>query len=133
MIAPNRILTGAHVLRSDELHVIVGGGEPRPAKLLGADPDLDVAVLEADTGDAPAVAWDPAVVGDVGVGTAVIALADPGGRGLRASLGFVTATGRSFRGPRGRRVRGHGRAFGAAAARLVRAVRWSTPSSGYSV
>jgi len=35
-----------------------------------------------------------------------VALADPGGRGLRASLGFVTATGRSFRGPRGRRIGG---------------------------
>jgi S1-C subfamily serine protease len=34
----------------------------------------------------------------------VIALADPGGRGLRSTLGFVASAGRSFRGPRGRRV-----------------------------
>jgi serine protease Do len=36
----------------------------------------------------------------------VIALASPGGRGLRATLGFVSSGARSFRGPRGRRIRG---------------------------
>ena len=35
-----------------------------------------------------------------------MALANPGGRGLRATLGFVSSEARSFRGPRGRRVRG---------------------------
>ncbi|MDX6668415.1 MAG: hypothetical protein QOK04_1795, partial [Solirubrobacteraceae bacterium] len=34
------------------------------------------------------------------------ALANPGGRGLRATLGFVSAAERSFRGPRGRRIAG---------------------------
>jgi serine protease Do len=36
----------------------------------------------------------------------VFALANPGGRGLRATFGLVSATGRGFRGPRGRRVSG---------------------------
>jgi len=68
------------------------------------DPDLDLAVISVDTGDAPAVAWEP---GDApGVGTAVLALANPGGRGLRTTLGFVSSEGRSFRGPRGRRIAG---------------------------
>ena len=39
-------------------------------------------------------------------GQPVFALADPGGRGLRTTFGLVTATGRSFRGPRGRRIGG---------------------------
>ena len=39
-------------------------------------------------------------------GLPVFALADPGGRGLRVTFGVVTATGRSFRGPRGRRIGG---------------------------
>ncbi len=39
-------------------------------------------------------------------GLPVFALADPGGRGLRTTFGLVTATGRSFRGPRGRRIGG---------------------------
>jgi serine protease Do len=40
------------------------------------------------------------------LGSPVYALADPGARGLRATLGFVSSIGRSFRGPRRRRVEG---------------------------
>jgi serine protease Do len=36
----------------------------------------------------------------------VLGLATPGGYGLRTTFGLVTATGRSFRGPRGRRIPG---------------------------
>ncbi len=42
----------------------------------------------------------------MGVGTVVFGLANPGGRGLRVTLGLVSALGRSFEGPRGRRVTG---------------------------
>jgi S1-C subfamily serine protease len=42
----------------------------------------------------------------VGIGEPVFALANPGGRGLRTTFGLVSATGRSFRGPRGRRIGG---------------------------
>jgi serine protease Do len=47
-----------------------------------------------------------AASGALGIGAPVVALANPGGRGLRATLGFVSSGGRSFRGPRGRRIRG---------------------------
>jgi serine protease Do len=40
------------------------------------------------------------------LGAPVVALGNPGGRGLRATLGFVAAADRSFRGSRGRRVSG---------------------------
>ena len=36
----------------------------------------------------------------------MLALANPGGRGLRVTLGFVSAAGRRFRLPRGRRIEG---------------------------
>ncbi len=36
----------------------------------------------------------------------VFALADPGGRGLRVTFGFVSGIERTFRGPRGRRITG---------------------------
>jgi serine protease Do len=36
----------------------------------------------------------------------VVALANPGGRGLRVTLGFLASVGRSLRGPRGRRIGG---------------------------
>jgi serine protease Do len=99
------VLTCAHVLRGEEVAVTIGDDVVQ-GRIAGADPDLDVAVIEVDTGDAPAVAWDPAVVDGVRAGQPVFALADPGGRGLRTTFGLVTATGRSFRGPRGRRIGG---------------------------
>ena len=40
------------------------------------------------------------------IGMPVVGLANPGGRGLRATLGFVSSSRRSFRGPRGRRISG---------------------------
>jgi serine protease Do len=42
----------------------------------------------------------------VRLGTPVLALADPGGRGLRVTLGHVAAATRPVRGPRGRRIAG---------------------------
>jgi serine protease Do len=104
VIAANQVLTVAHVLRGEEVAVALGDGDVREGRVLGADPDLDVAVIGVDTGDAPAVPWEP---GDApAAGTPVFALANPGGRGLRTTFGLVSATGRGFRGPRGRRVAG---------------------------
>jgi serine protease Do len=104
VIEPGRVLTSAHNLRREEVTVVFADGRRESGELAGADPDLDLAVIEVDTGDAPAVEWGDE--GDAALGTAVVALANPGGRGLRATLGFVSSAGRSFRGPRGRRIRG---------------------------
>jgi serine protease Do len=104
VIADGQVLTSAHNVRRDEVTVTFADGRQAAGEVAGVDRDLDLAVLSTDTGDAPAVAWDPD--GAPVIGTPVIALANPGGRGLRATLGFVSAEPRSFRGPRGRRVRG---------------------------
>ncbi|HTE59337.1 MAG TPA: S1C family serine protease [Solirubrobacteraceae bacterium] len=106
VIGEGRVLTNAHVLRGDEVAVRRRDGEVALGSVAGLDADLDVAVLTVDTGGAPAVAWDPAVVEELRPGRPVFALADPGGRGMRTTFGLVTATGRSFRGPRGRRIGG---------------------------
>jgi serine protease Do len=107
VVAPGRLITNAHLLRRDETTLTFGDGRQTKARVLGSDADADVAVLEADTGDATPVRWEPeAVAGAAAIGTPVVALANPGGRGLRATLGFVSATQRSFRGPRGRRIPG---------------------------
>src|SRR5215213_7992716 len=103
---PGRVLTCAHVLRGDEVAVAFGDGRTEHGRVAGADPDLDLAVVAVETGDAPAVAWEPDAVGALRVGAPVLALADPSGRGLRVTFGLVSATGRSFRGPAGRRVGG---------------------------
>jgi serine protease Do len=104
VVADGLVLTSAHNLRHDEVSVVFADGRQETGAVAGVDLDGDVAVVRADTGDAPAIEWadgDPP-----SVGAAVFALADPGGRGLRATLGFVSSVGRSFRGPRGRRIRG---------------------------
>jgi serine protease Do len=104
VIGEGRVLTNAHNVRREQVNVVFADGRRETGEWTAADQDLDLAVLSADTGDAPAVAWEP---GDTpGVGTPVLALANPGGRGLRATLGFVASEGRSFRGPRGRRIAG---------------------------
>src|SRR4051794_6180698 len=104
--APGTVLTNAHVLRGEEVGVSFGDGRTEHGRVAGADPDLDLAAIAVDTGEAPAVAWEPGRLEAVGIGTPVFALANPGGRGLRATFGLVSSTGRSFRGPRGRRIGG---------------------------
>jgi serine protease Do len=104
VIAPGKVLTCAHSLRGDEVTVTFGDGRRAAATVAAADAELDLAVLDVDTGDAEPVTWEP---GDApGIGAPVVALANPGGRGLRATLGFVSSAGRRFRLPRGRRVEG---------------------------
>ena len=100
------VLTNAHVLRGEEVAVTFADGRTEHGRVAGADPDLDLAAIAVETGDATPVAWEPGRVDDVGIGAPVFALANPGGRGLRATFGLVSATGRSFRGPRGRRIGG---------------------------
>jgi serine protease Do len=104
VIVEGHVLTSAHNLRRDEVTVAFADGRRERAEVAATDPDLDLAVLEVDTGDSPAIVWEP---GDrPAIGAPVIALANPGGRGLRVTLGFVSSGERSFRGPRGRRIRG---------------------------
>ena len=104
VIADGSVLTSAHNLRRDEVTVAFADDRREPATVAGVDADLDLAVLSVDTGDTPPVRWEPG--DELGIGTPVVALANPGGRGLRATFGFVSSGGRSFRGPRGRRIRG---------------------------
>jgi serine protease Do len=104
IVAPNRVLTAAHALRSDDPTVTFNDGRTATGKITGTDTDLDIAVIEVEA--EPAVTWEPGAVAQLTIGAPVIALANPGGHGLRATFGMVSATGRSFRGPRGRRIPG---------------------------
>ncbi|MFL5893700.1 MAG: trypsin-like peptidase domain-containing protein, partial [Thermoleophilaceae bacterium] len=87
VVADGRVLTAAHNLRGETAGVVFGDGRRERAAVVGADRDLDLAVLELDTGDAAVV--EPADAG-AGIGTAVVALARPGGRALRVTHGFVS-------------------------------------------
>jgi serine protease Do len=104
VIGDGHVLTNAHNARRDQVTVVFADGRRETGEWSAADTDLDLAVISVDTGDAPPIAWEPADA--PGTGTPVLALANPGGRGLRTTLGFVASEGRSFRGPRGRRISG---------------------------
>lgn len=105
VVAQDRVLTCAHNLRGDEPTVTFGDGRRETATVAGVDEDRDLAVLDVATGDVEAVNWEPEEA-DVRIGSPVVAIANPGGRGLRATLGFSSSGERWFRGPRGRRLRG---------------------------
>jgi serine protease Do len=102
VVARDTVLTAAHNLRGDDATVLLGD-ERRSARLVAADGDADLAVLTVSTEDLPQVAYADAAPS---IGTPVVALANPGGRGLRVTPGFVSAAPRRVRGPRGRRVTG---------------------------
>src|SRR4051812_37194637 len=104
VIASGRVLTAAHVLRGDEVTVTFADGRSAAGRVAGVDSDLDVGVIDVDTGDVAPVEWG--APDDLRIGAPVLALANPGGHGLRVTFGLVSATGRSFRGPRGRRIAG---------------------------
>jgi serine protease Do len=106
VIAPGRVLTNAHNLRHEEVTVALADGRHETGRVAGSDPDLDLAVIAVDTGAVEPVEWPQDGEGSVAIGRAVLALSNPGGRGLRVTPGFVSATARSFRGPRGRRIAG---------------------------
>jgi serine protease Do len=104
VIAPGAVLTTAHNLRGEQVTVVFADGRRETGSVAAVDAEGDVAVVRADTGEVEAVEWgDPDTLG---FGSAVIALANPGGRGLRATLGLVSSVGSRLRGPRGRRIRG---------------------------
>jgi serine protease Do len=104
VLGQGQVLTNAHNLRGEHVTVTFADGRTAEGRVAGQDIDGDLAVVEADTGESPALPWAGGAV--PAIGTPVFALANPGGRGLRVTFGFVSGVDRSFRGPRGRRITG---------------------------
>jgi S1-C subfamily serine protease len=104
VLGEGRVLTNAHNVRGDQVTVTFADGRTAEGTVAGHDIDADLAVIDVDTGDAPALSWADGTA--PGVGTPVFALSNPGGRGLRVTFGFVSGIERTFRGPRGRRITG---------------------------
>jgi serine protease Do len=104
VVGAGRVVTNAHNLRGEEVSVTFDDGRVEQGEIAGVDGDGDLAVIAVDTGDVEPLEY--ARDAGLSTGSVVFALANPGGRGLRATLGLVSAAERSFRGPRGRRFRG---------------------------
>jgi serine protease Do len=103
VVAEGVVLTNAHNVSDPGITLIFADGRTVEGQVSGHDIDGDLATIAVDTTGVTPVEWAGA---PTRVGAAVFALANPGGRGLRVTLGSVAAVGRTFRGPRGRRVTG---------------------------
>lgn len=104
VVGNGMVLTNAHNLHGEEVAVTFSDGRMTSGSLAGVDVDGDLAVIAVDTSQVDGPAWRDGT--DVTAGTVVLALANPGGRGLHTTFGIVSAVGRAFRGPRGRRIAG---------------------------
>jgi serine protease Do len=92
------IVTNNHVIEgADEILIEFFSGEELPAKVIGTDPNTDIALLKVETdGPLPFVPFgnsDEARVGDW-----VIAMGNPLGQGFSVSAGIVSARNRALSG-----------------------------------
>jgi serine protease DegQ len=91
------VLTNSHVVEAaDGIEVALADTRRVNARVVGTDPESDLAVLKIDLPKLPAIAFaqaDGARVGDV-----VLAIGNPFGVGQTVTLGIVSALGRSHLG-----------------------------------
>jgi len=92
--ADGYILTNNHLVgEAEEISITLGDGRKCKAKLIGADPETDVAVIKIDMGDLPYV--ELANSDSLEVGEWVIAIGNPFGLSHTVTAGIVSAKGRS--------------------------------------
>ncbi len=88
------VLTNNHVIEAaDEIAVVLPGGRAVPAKIIGADPETDLAVLQLKIEKPSAITF--ADSDKIQVGDAVLAIGNPFGVGQTVTFGIVSATGRA--------------------------------------
>ena len=91
------ILTNQHVVEAaDEIQVALANGQTLPARVVGADPETDLAVLKIDASDLPAITL--AQLDSLNVGDWVLAVGNPFGVGQTVTAGIVSALGRTHLG-----------------------------------
>jgi serine protease DegQ len=92
------LLTNHHVIDgADEIEVALTDGRKLKAKLIGSDPETDIAVLKIDSAKLP----NPitlAKMESVHVGDTVLAIGNPFGVGQTVTSGIVSALGRDHLG-----------------------------------
>jgi putative serine protease PepD len=100
------ILTNNHVVENaDTLEVTLADKSKVPAKLVGRDPNNDLAVIKIT---APREKLSPLRLGDSGqlqVGQLAIAIGNPFGLDRTVTRGVVSAVGRSLKSETGRQIR----------------------------
>ena len=95
--AKGLILTNNHVIATaDSIEVALSDGRKMSAKVVGTDPDTDLALIKVDADNLPAITFassDKLSVGDV-----VLAIGNPFGVGQTITQGIVSALGRTHLG-----------------------------------
>jgi Do/DeqQ family serine protease len=91
------ILTNAHVIRgSGNIKVVLQDEREYEAKIIGADPESDLAVLKIDSkGKLPSIAMGNS--DDLMIGESVIAIGNPFGFSHTVTTGVISAINRSIR------------------------------------
>ncbi len=88
------LLTNNHVTAgADQIIVALKDGRETLARVIGSDPETDLAVLKIDLPDLPAITLgrsDTIRIGDV-----VLAIGNPFGVGQTVTMGIISATGRN--------------------------------------
>ena len=88
------VLTNNHVVEgADEIEVTLNDGRKAKAKIIGTDPETDLALLKIELANLPVIVLgssDAAQVGDQ-----VLAIGNPFGLGQTVSAGIVSALGRN--------------------------------------
>ena len=88
------ILTNHHVVEAaDEIEVALADGKKLAAKVVGNDPETDLAVLKVDAQNLPAITLDQAE--NLRVGDVVLAIGNPLGVGQTVTMGIVSALHRT--------------------------------------
>lgn len=98
IVSPNGyILTNFHVVEAaDDIKVALLDGSAHKAKLIGSDPESDLAVLQIKADKLPAITFGAAE--NIQVGDVVLAIGNPFGVGQTVTMGIVSALGRSHLG-----------------------------------
>ena len=87
------LLTNNHVIDgADDIEVMLTDGRQARAKVIGADPETDVAVLKIELDRLPAITFGNA--DNLQVGDVVLAIGNPFGIGQTVTSGIVSALGR---------------------------------------
>ncbi|MBC7499580.1 MAG: Do family serine endopeptidase [Herminiimonas sp.] len=91
------ILTNNHVVEAaDEIEVALADGRKAVAKVVGSDPETDLAVVKIDLDNLPAITLGHAEHSQVG--DVVLAIGNPFGVGQTVTMGIVSALGRNHLG-----------------------------------
>lgn len=92
--AEGYILTNHHVIEgADDIEVVLNDGRRTNAKIIGVDPETDLAVLKVTLDKLPLITWGNSDA--LQVGDQVLAVGNPFGVGQTVTAGIVSALGRN--------------------------------------